>query len=105
MFILFYILKKVKEKYGHSLKLATYLQLPVLHITKYHLLLHRFLKLVNQEEEPALYALMCEALDLMKKVNDEINNHIIDVKSLNEKLSNINIEQLTAIYGRLLKQV
>ena len=50
-------IERVRLKYGHALKMGTYLQLPVLRITKYHLLLSRYLKLIsntgNEEEERA----------------------------------------------------
>lgn len=46
--------------------MTTYLQLPVLRITKYHLLLQRYLKLLDADT-PA-YNQVLEALKLMKQV-------------------------------------
>lgn len=56
--------------------MATYLQLPVLRITKYHLLLQRYLKLL--EKDSFSYNQVLEALNLMKQVNDEINKNMPD---------------------------
>ena len=52
--------------------MATYLQLPVLRITKYHLLLQRYLKLL--ENNTFSHNQVLEALNLMKLVNDKINS-------------------------------
>ena len=54
--------------------MATYLQLPVLRITKYHLLLQRYLKLLDQDS--FAHSQLLEALDLMKQVNDQINKEM-----------------------------
>jgi hypothetical protein len=54
--------------------MATYLQLPVLRLTKYHLLLHRFLRLLDIESEA--YLTVSKALSLMKNVNDKINSNV-----------------------------
>lgn len=95
-------IQKVRIKYGHSLRVATYLQLPVLRITKYHLLLHRFLKAI--EVDTATYKKVHEALELMKAVNDQINKDMPEF-SPNEKLSSkFDIEQLTELFGCVLKQ-
>jgi hypothetical protein len=56
--------------------MATYLQLPVLRITKYHLLLQRYLKLLDKDSFS--YNQVLEALNLMKQVNDEINKNMPD---------------------------
>lgn len=46
--------------------MTTYLQLPVLRITKYHLLLQRYLNLL--ETNSSAYNQVLEALELMKQV-------------------------------------
>lgn len=110
------ILQKVRSKYGHSLKMATYLQLPVLRITKYHLLLQRYLKLL--EKESFTYNQVLEALNLMKQVNDEINKNMPDFYDNNHQIkssngiNNSHIEVIfernsfsfNNLYGNVLKQ-
>ena len=106
------IIQKVKLKYGHCLKLATYLQLPVLRITKYHLLLQRYLKLL--EKDSFAYAQVMEALELMKQVNNQINKNMPDEMGdgssstssgdSNSVMSTLNIQNLINSYGTILKQ-
>jgi hypothetical protein len=94
----------VRAKYGHCLKMATYLQLPVLRITKYHLLLQRYLKL--QEKDTFAYDQVLEALELMRQVNDQINREMPDPIEKKEDLnSNLNIQHLIHLFGTILKQV
>lgn len=100
------IFQKVRLKYGHCLKLATYLQLPVLRITKYHLLLQRYLKLLDKESQG--YRIVLEALSLMKQVNDQINNDMPkdeDSKSYERITSTSNLQNLIKLFGSILKQV
>jgi hypothetical protein len=99
-----YGLQKTREDYGHNLRLATYLQLPVLHITKYHLLLQRYLKLTDKSDE-YIFPVMADALCLMKKANDDINSHITDEISTNKFLSNKNTKELVEMYGQIAKEV
>ncbi|RMZ99119.1 pleckstrin homology domain-containing family G member 1 isoform X2, partial [Brachionus plicatilis] len=99
------VIQKVRLKYGHCLKLATYLQLPVLRITKYHLLLQRYLKLLDKESLG--YNVVLEALNLMKQVNDQINNDMPkDEASITfERItSTSNIQNLIKLFGSILKQ-
>lgn len=101
-----FFFQKVRLKYGHCLKLATYLQLPVLRITKYHLLLQRYLKLLDKESQG--YRIVQEALTLMKQVNDQINNDMPkddDSKSYERITSTSNIQNLIKLFGSILKQV
>ncbi len=104
----------MKLKYGHCLKLATYLQLPVLRITKYHLLLQRYLKLL--EKDSFAYTQVLEALDLMKQVNNQINKNMPDdmnsttsggsgESNPDNVLSTLNIQHLIKTFGSILKQV
>lgn len=85
--------------------MATYLQLPVLRITKYHLLLQRYLKLL--EKDSIGYNQVLEALELMKQVNDQINNNMpLDELTMAEKISStVNIQSLVKLFGSILKQV
>jgi hypothetical protein len=89
--------------------MATYLQLPVLRITKYHLLLHRYLKLL--EEDSFSHSQISEALSLMKQVNDQINkemsteNHTICNELAESVASNFNMLKLVGLFGSILKQV
>ncbi len=84
--------------------MATYLQLPVLRITKYHLLLQRYLKL--QEKDSFAYDQVCEALELMRQVNDQINSEMPDHNHFGERLNtNLNIQHLIGLFGTILKQV
>ena len=96
------------------MKLATYLQLPVLRITKYHLLLQRYLKLL--EKDSFAYVQVYEALELMKQVNNQINknmpddyNNGSDNNSSNSGIegvtSTLNIQNLINTFGSILKQV
>ncbi|CAF0843139.1 unnamed protein product [Brachionus calyciflorus] len=99
------VIQKVRLKYGHCLKLATYLQLPVLRITKYHLLLQRYLKLLDKDTPG--YNLVLEALNLMKQVNDQINNEMPKDESsvCYERItSTANIQNLIRLFGSILKQ-
>jgi len=125
-------IQRVRLKYGHALKMGTYLQLPVLRITKYHLLLSRYLKLisVDDDEDKESYRQMSNALYLMQQVNDQINREMPDLDmdenendqeeigeylSLNqmktkkkfplEDASDANITILIAQYGDVLRQV
>lgn len=86
--------------------MATYLQLPVLRITKYHLLLHRYLKL--QDKESSAYQHVLEALELMRQVNDQINNDMpSDTDKDNGKTSapcTLTTHNLTTLFGSVLKQ-
>lgn len=93
--------------------MATYLQLPVLRITKYHLLLHRYLKL--QDKESPAYQHVLEALELMRQVNDQINNDMPDNtfdqgnnNNNNGKTSaaptTLTTLNLTSLFGSVLKQ-
>lgn len=91
--------------------MATYLQLPVLRITKYHLLLQRYLKLLD--EDSFAYTQILEALDLMRQVNDQINKEMssdLD-KPFDDDLfetsaaSNLNMLKLVGLFGSVLKQV
>lgn len=77
--------------------MATYLQLPVLRITKYPLLLQRYLKLV--ENNTFAHGQIQEALDLMKQVNDQIDKQMPDNQNM------MSIEQLACVYGPIIKQV
>ena len=55
--------------------MASYLQLPVLRITKYHLLLQRYVKSVERDNvSESQIQQLAEALRLMKQVNDRINS-------------------------------
>lgn len=86
--------------------MATYLQLPVLRITKYHLLLQRYLKLLQKDS--FAYNQVLEALELMKQVNDQINREMPeqDMDSNNENVSNCDsIQELIGLFGKILKQV
>lgn len=107
-----FLIKKVKLKYGHSLKVATYLQLPVLHLTKYHLLLDRFLKTIDKESSQHLYKKTQEALELMKFVNDQINRDMPEFTPNEKTCNNFNnksdfseIEQIVKSFGPIIKQV
>ena len=117
------LIEKVKSKFGHCLKMATYLQLPVLRITKYHLLLQRYLKLL--EKDSFGYMQISEALDLMKQVNDQINTKMSSNDNDNDQLNNnnnsatsdlnndliesiannFNMLKLVGLFGSILKQV
>jgi hypothetical protein len=80
--------------------------LPVLHITKYHLLLNRFLKLTNENDDEKTFTSMQEALNIMKKVADEINNSITDILPTGNKIFNTNdMQKLIDTYGDILKEV
>ena len=98
----------MKLKYGHCLKLATYLQLPVLRITKYHLLLQRYLKLL--EKDSFAHTQVLEALDLMKLVNNQINKNMPDdISNYHgnkgcDVLSTLKIQNLIDSYGSIVKQ-
>ena len=120
-------------RYGHCLKMGTYLQLPVLRITKYHLLLQRYLKLLltTQHSSDLSTRLVGNALTLMKQVNDQINrdmpqeesesckdhhhqrqqqhNHLSSsdlVYQNDEELpTTIDMSQLIKLFGHVLKQV
>lgn len=85
--------------------MATYLQLPVLRITKYHLLLQRYLKLL--EKDTFGYMQVLEALNLMKQVNDQINRDMPQEDLITgEKISStVNIQNLVKLFGAILKQV
>ena len=92
--------------------MATYLQLPVLRITKYQLLLQRYLKLLDQDT--FAYTQILEALDLMRQVNDQINKEMSSdlEKTLDDELfestpgsSNFNMLKLVGLFGSVLKQV
>jgi hypothetical protein len=89
--------------------MATYLQLPVLRITKYHLLLQRYLKLLD--EDSFAHSQIAEALSLMKQVNDQINkemsteNQTIDNEQAESVASNFNMLKLVGLFGSILKQV
>ncbi len=71
---------------------------------KYHLLLQRYLKLTDKDDE-FTYPIMTDALNLMKKTNDDINSHITDDISTNRLLSKKSISQLKEMYGQILKEV
>lgn len=101
------IIQKVRNKYGHSLKMATYLQLPVLRITKYHLLLQRYLK--AQEKDSIAYRHVMDALELMRQVNDQINRDMPEFdenenSKENYRSSNLTTLNLTSLFGSVLKQ-
>lgn len=89
--------------------MATYLQLPVLRITKYHLLLQRYLKLLDQDS--FAHSQLLEALDLMKQVNDQINKEMsLGSSDLNTDFiesigNNFNMLKLVGLFGSILKQV
>ena len=90
--------------------MATYLQLPVLRITKYHLLLQRYLKLLPKDS--FAYAQVLEALNLMKQVNDQINREMPDLELDDENsddskqvLSTVDMQHLINLFGNVLKQV
>jgi hypothetical protein len=85
--------------------MATYLQLPVLHVTKYHLLLQRYLKLLDCGT--LAHKQVLEALELMKEVNDKINKQVPDEQLKYESESSINTspQQLIDLFGSIIKQV
>lgn len=119
------IIQKIRLKYGHCLKMTTYLQLPVLRITKYHLLLQRYLNLL--EVNSVAYNQVLEALELMKHVNDSINqempadddnysnsataaatnrsNSIAGSSTSTSHTSIVNINNFIKLFGQILKQV
>lgn len=120
------IIQKIRHKYGHCLKMTTYLQLPVLRITKYHLLLQRYLNLLDADVDSTVYAHVCEALELMRQVNDCINEDMPGDDDMNATtsssassssvlplnpnettaaLSVININNFIRLFGQILKQV
>lgn len=82
--------------------MATYLQLPVLRITKYHLLLQRYLKL--QDKDSIAYKHVLEALELMRHVNDQINQDMPEIDDKKDA-SNLTTLNLTSLFGSVLKQV
>ncbi len=104
------IIQRVRNKYGHSLKLATYLQLPVLRITKYHLLLQRYLKLLDADS-PA-YQPVSQALELMRQVNDQINRDMPESSGesvhawppARQSCPGLTTFNLTGLFGAVLKQ-
>lgn len=81
------------------------MQLPVLHITRYHLLLQRYLKLIDRNEEEKTYLLMLDALNFMKKVNVEMNSNISVMRTPNRIMDTNNMQHLIATYGKVLKEV
>lgn len=88
--------------------MATYLQLPVLRITKYHLLLQRYLKV--QDKDSVAYRYVLEALELMRQVNDQINRDMPEfskadsVQESGSCSNNLTTLNLTALFGSVLKQ-
>ena len=85
--------------------MATYLQIPVLRITKYHLLLQRYLKLLNKDSYE--FVQVREALELMQQVNDQINRDMPDlvaVESSPNMPSSYNVQKLITLFGSILKQ-
>jgi hypothetical protein len=101
-------MQKVKSKYGHCLKMATYLQLPVLHVTKYHLLLQRYLKLLDCDT--FAHKQVLEALELMKEVNDKINKQVPgeqlkSASNISENSTRTSLQQLINLFGSIIKQV
>jgi hypothetical protein len=101
-------IQKVRLKYGHCLKMGTYLQLPVLRITKYHLLLQRYLKLLGQEKETLAYTHINKALNLMKEVNTQINSEMPELDEQFEEnthqLTTNDMPHLISLFGDILKQ-
>ncbi len=97
----------------------------MLRITKYHLLLQRYLKLLDIDS--FAHTQVNEALELMKQVNNQINKNMPDNNSAtyyssspdstksnsstnsesnsNQIYSTFNIQNLINIYGAILKQV
>ena len=104
------IIQRVRNKYGHSLKLATYLQLPVLRITKYHLLLQRYLKLLDSDS--LAYQPVSQALELMRQVNDQINRDMPESSDesvhawppARQSCPGLTTLNLTGLFGAVLKQ-
>lgn len=95
------ILQAIKQKYGHNFRLASYLQIPILHITRYHLLLNRYLKLTQELDDQKTYTIMLEALNVMKRVADGINNFLPPV---NKVLNTIDMKKLIETYGEVIKE-
>jgi hypothetical protein len=98
--------KKVRHNYGYNLKLGTCLQLPIMHITKYHLLLKRYIKLLSRSQD-TICNLMMQALNLMKSVNDEINNNLISLELSSKMMIDQNesfSQKLALSYGEILKE-
>ena len=83
--------------------MATYLQLPVLRITKYHLLLQRYLKLLDKDT--LAYQNVLDALDLMKQVNDQINKDMPEMSFGDSQTISSNQQKLSNLFGSVLKQV
>lgn len=108
-------IERVRLKYGHALKMGTYLQLPVLRITKYHLLLSRYLKLISNTDtdtDKEVRQKMGKALTLMQQVNDQINREMPDLNCSETTdtddmmtMMSENMSLLIEQYGDILKQV
>ena len=69
---------------------------------QYHLILNRYLKLTKEDEKT--YLLFFEALNLMKRLNNEINNKIPDLFPLPVITTTSNMEKLRENYGEIVKE-
>lgn len=77
-----------------------------MHLTKYHLLLKRYTKLLNENHDKE-YKSMSQALNLMESVNDQINSNLTGLETdqkiileQNECLS----QDLSLNYGEIIKE-
>ncbi len=84
--------------------MLTILQIPIGRLTKYHLFLSRYLKLIDKNDT-VLYTLMSDALNLIKKASEDVNTHIADNVAIHEIFNNSSIKKLKELYGDILKEV
>ena len=66
------------------------------------MLLNRYLKLTQELDDKKTYTVMLEALNVMKRVADGINNFLPPV---NKVLNTIDMKKLIDTYGDIIKEV
>ena len=66
------------------------------------MLLNRYLKLTQELDDKKTYTVMLEALNVMKRVADGINNFLPPV---NKVLNTIDMKKLIETYGDIIKEV
>jgi hypothetical protein len=64
--------------------------------------LNRYLKLTQELDDQKTYSIMLEALNVMKRVADGINNFLPPV---NKVLNTIDMKKLIETYGEVIKEV
>jgi hypothetical protein len=64
--------------------------------------LNRYLKLTKELDDQKTYSIMLEALNVMKRVADGINNFLPPV---NKVLNTIDMKKLIETYGEVIKEV